>query len=111
MSDLGRLSLLILSIFVLIGGIIGYVKAKSKASLIAGTISAVLLAVSFAYALSDPLHGLIAGLIVTVLLDGVFIMRLIKTKKFMPSGLMIILCLITQGIVIKELLASPLKIY
>ena len=111
MQDLGRISLLVLSIFVLIGGIIGYTKAKSKASLIAGTISSVLLAVSFAYALSDPLHGLMAGLAVTVLLDVVFVMRLIKTKKFMPSGMMIILCVITQGIIVKELLASPLKIY
>ncbi|MDR3614203.1 MAG: TMEM14 family protein [Candidatus Obscuribacterales bacterium] len=111
MSDLGRLSLLILSIFVLVGGIIGYTKAKSKASLIAGTISSVLLAVSFAYALQDPLHGLMAGLGVTVLLDVIFVIRLVKTKKFMPSGMMIILCLITQGIVVKELLSSPLKIY
>lgn len=111
MSDLSRISLLVLSILVLIGGIIGYTKAKSKASLIAGTVSSVLLAVSFAYALSDPLHGLMAGLVVTVLLDVVFIMRLIKTKKFMPSGMMIIMCLITQGIIVKELLASPLKIY
>lgn len=95
----------------LIGGLMGYSKAKSKMSLIAGVISSVLLAVSFAVSLTNPVGGLIGGVIVTTLLDIVFGIRLAKTKAFMPAGLMLSLCLVTQAILIKELVTHPLTIY
>jgi uncharacterized membrane protein (UPF0136 family) len=109
--DLGRNSLLILSVFVLIGGMTGYAKAKSKASLIAGVVSSVLLAAAFAISLTKPTEGLIAGVVVTTLLDVVFGIRLAKTKSFMPAGLMLSLSLVTQAILIRELLTQTVKIY
>lgn len=87
---------LILSILVLVGGIIGFVKAKSKASIIAGAISSVLLAASYVFGLSHPHEGLGASFLVSLALTIVFAMRLKKTKKFMPSGMLMILCGIGQ---------------
>ena len=45
MIEIARNYILLMSIVVLGGGAMGYVKAKSKASLIAGVISAILLGV------------------------------------------------------------------
>ncbi len=111
MHDLGRNSLLILSVFVLIGGFTGYAKAKSKASLIAGVMSSVLLAIAFAISLTNPVSGLMMGAVVTVLLDVIFAIRLAKTKAFMPAGLMLSLCVVTQVIIARELLSRPLQFY
>ena len=71
------------------GGLIGFLKAKSKVSLIMSVTFAALLilcaaGIVFQYYVADIL---LAALLV------VFAIRLTKTKKFMPSGLMLILTL------------------
>jgi len=99
MTTVAHYAVIILSTFVLIGGVIGFKKAGSKASLIAGVASSVLLDACFAAAFVNMQGGLIGALVVAGLLDVVFIMRLAKTKKFMPSGMILILCLITQGLI------------
>jgi uncharacterized membrane protein (UPF0136 family) len=104
--DLARNSLLILSVFVLIGGIIGYIKAKSKASLIAGVLSAVALGAAFAISLTNEQTGVIIGAVVSTLLDVVFAIRLMKTKKFMPAGMMLSLCVVVQVILIHHLISG-----
>ncbi len=85
-------SVMILWIYIVLllaGGIVGFVKGKSKASLIASSAFGVLIAlcatniIPTAYA-----TGLMGALIL------VFGMRLVKTKKFMPSGLMILITII-----------------
>lgn len=73
-------------VFLVIGGLIGFFKAKSKVSLI--------LSVVFAVALSLCAAGIIfksyvADLLLASLLV-VFGTRLAKTKKFMPAGLMLV---------------------
>ena len=77
------------------GGVFGYARAKSRVSLILGSISGIVLL----FAAWAQLQGLTIGLtlaqIITLLLVGVFTVRLIKTRKFMPAGLMLILGLIT----------------
>lgn len=90
----------------LVGGVIGFKKASSKASLIAGVVSCILLAVCFAITLSQTTPGLIGGFIVTCLLDVVFVMRLVKTKKFMPSGMMLIVVILTQVVLASALLTG-----
>ncbi len=102
--DLARNSLLILSVFVLIGGIMGYTQAKSKASLIAGVISSVLLGAAFAITLTHQSIGIIMGTVVTVLLIVVFGIRLGKTKKFMPAGMMLSICVVVSAILIQHLI-------
>ena len=76
-------------IVLVLGGLIGFLKAKSKVSLI--------MSVSFAAALSLCAAGIIfqpyvADILLAVLLV-VFAIRLVKTKKFMPAGLMLVISL------------------
>ena len=94
--SLGSISILVFALLVLVGGIIGFKKAKSKASLIASAISAILLAICFWLSHHHAEAGYKLTFIVTGILEGIFVMRLMKTKKFMPSGLMLILCALEQ---------------
>jgi len=73
-----------------LGGIWGYLKSKSKPSLISGCISGVLLIAAAAIQIQGNDLGLLLSKIVTLLLIIVFAVRLIKTSKFIPSGLMLI---------------------
>lgn len=70
-----------------VGGLMGYLKAGSKVSLVTSLVSAAVIAVCV-FALQRP--GLYAAMGVQALLIAVFAMRLAKTKKFMPAGLMLI---------------------
>jgi len=74
-------------VLLVIGGLIGFFKGKSQVSLI--------MSVCFAAALSLCAAGIIfypyvADILLAALIV-VFAMRLTKTKKFMPSGLMLVL--------------------
>lgn len=79
----------------LLGGILGYVRAQSKASLISGTISGLLLVFAAFLQIQGRTEGLILARIVTLVLLAVFIIRLIKTRKFMPAGLMVVFGVVT----------------
>ncbi len=79
----------------IVGGIWGYVKSQSKASIISGSISGALLIATGIAKLQGFTWGQPAGLAIAGLLVVVFIVRLVKTKKFMPAGLMIIAGLAT----------------
>ncbi|MGV2826430.1 TMEM14 family protein [Myxosarcina sp. GI1(2024)] len=83
---------------VLCGGIIGYVRAKSKASLVSGCLSGILLIIAAWLQLQNLAVGLILARIITLLLMVVFVIRLVKTKKFMPAGIMLITGAITLAL-------------
>lgn len=89
MEDVGKISLLVLAVLVCAGGAIGFLKAKSKMSLIAGMISGALLATCYSMACRNSAAGFLFGKIVCGLLIAMFGFRLFKTKKFMPNGLML----------------------
>ena len=78
-------------------GILGYVRAKSVASLYAGGLSGILLAASSMMALrrsdSPDLFnfGYLICLILSVALLGRFLPSFLKTKKFYPAGIMAVL--------------------
>lgn len=86
------ISLWVYIVLLVLGGLMGFIKAGSKPSLIAS--------VAFAIALSacqfmPRLNELHVPDVLLVLLLVVFGMRLAKTRKFMPSGLMIGLTALT----------------
>ena len=96
--NLGQLSInrpilaMVMSIVLLIvGGLMGFLKAGSKVSLIMSVAFAILLAL-FAGRVLTWAFGpdVLLGLLLIV-----FVMRFVKTKKFVPAGLMIALTLIT----------------
>lgn len=78
-------------ILAIIGGIIGYIQAQSNVSLISGSISGLLLILGGVMQLQGQGWGLILATVVTAVLVIVFAIRLAKTRKFMPAGLMTIL--------------------
>ena len=76
------------AVFVAIGGGIGFLKSKSKVSLFSGLGSAALLLVAYFVSRANPTGGLAIALGSAIALCAVFLMRLKKTGKFMPAGLM-----------------------
>ncbi len=84
--------ILVYATIVFAGGLIGYLKAGSKPSLIAGVVSALVLA-SSAWLFGNEVHGLYVAGGVAGLLTVVFLIRFLKTRSFMPSGMMLALSL------------------
>ena len=74
------------------GGVFGFVKAKSRASLIAGIASGTLLFIAAGLALTArSVGGAVLGGLVSLALVGRFLPAFLKTKKPMPAGLMAVL--------------------
>ncbi|MEM6251677.1 MAG: TMEM14 family protein [Cyanobacteria bacterium P01_D01_bin.156] len=86
---------LIYGILAIVGGITGYLKARSLPSLISGIISGLLLLIGALRAAQGIVSGLWVVKIVSLLLVIVFVIRLVKTRKFMPAGLMVMGGMIT----------------
>ena len=95
---------LIYGIISIVGGIIGYKQSQSKISLISGSISGLLLLIASYFINQGLSWSLLMGAIVCFTLVIVFILRLKKTGKFMPAGLMIILGTIAFLITVAEYL-------
>ncbi|HEU5181604.1 MAG TPA: TMEM14 family protein [Candidatus Polarisedimenticolia bacterium] len=75
---------------VLAGGVMGFVKARSRASLIAGVASFALLLGAGALMLRGEKAGWIAAMAVAGLLLAFFAARWLKGRKFMPAGMMVL---------------------
>ena len=76
-------------VLLVIGGLIGFLKGKSKVSLIMSVCFAAALSLCATRIIFQPY---VADILLAVLLI-VFAMRLAKTKKFMPAGLMLVVTL------------------
>ncbi|WP_145419548.1 TMEM14 family protein [Planctomycetes bacterium K23_9] len=85
--------------FVVFGGIMGYVKAASKASLIAGGITGGLLILSAFLITTDFLAGKILAIIVSLVLLSQFAPSLLKKFKVMPNLLIVVLGVLTIAII------------
>jgi uncharacterized membrane protein (UPF0136 family) len=78
-------------LLLLAGGLIGFLKAGSKVSLITSAVAAAALILAVIPGLLTPAFARgVADAIMAALLV-VFAIRLSKTKKFMPSGLMLVI--------------------
>ena len=73
-------------VLLVVGGLIGFLKAGSKPSLIASVIFAAILSLCATGVINRVFTDVALALLLVV-----FGLRLAKTKKFMPSGLMLIL--------------------
>ncbi len=101
---IGIITVIAYGILALVGGIIGYVQAQSKASLISGVASGLLLILAGVMQLLGQQAGLILATVITSVLVIVFAIRLIKTRKFMPAGLMSLLGIVSLGLMVSELI-------
>ena len=101
----GIIAAIAYGILAIVGGVIGYVQAQSKVSLISGSISGLLLIISGVSQLQGQAWGLILATAVTAILVIVFAVRLAKTRKFMPAGLMSLLGLAALAVMVNQLVA------
>lgn len=87
----------IYAVLVSIGGVIGFVKAGSRPSLIAGILGGLaLLAAGYGISLPGSVWGLPGALILIAMLLVFFTVRYLRgtPRAFMPGGLMAILSLL-----------------
>lgn len=89
-TPLAAFTTLIYGILAIAGGAIGYKQAGSQVSLLSGLISGLLLLISAYLLFGGSPAGPTLSAIVSLVLVVVFVIRLAKTRKFMPAGLMII---------------------
>lgn len=96
-----KIYFLIFGVLTIAGGVIGYFKAGSVVSIVAGSIMGILLLVS-AWLLPEQLAvGLTIALFASAVLAAQFVPKFFRTGKVMPAGLMSILSVV--GIVMAVL--------
>ncbi len=93
-----KIYFIIFGILTIAGGVVGYVKAGSLPSIIAGSITGVLLLVAGFLLPEHRAVGLATAFVISLLLAAQFIPKFIRTGKVMPAGMMSILSAI--GIVV-----------
>jgi len=84
----------------IIGGVIGFAKAHSVPSIVAGAITGILLLVAGWILPNNRMVGLVMAFVVSLLLAAQFIPKFFRTGKVMPAGLMSILSVIGLLVVI-----------
>ena len=89
-----KIYFIIFGLLTIIGGMIGYASKGSMASIIAGSISGILLLIGAFLLPNNATAGLTVVGIVSILLAGRFIPAFLKTGDFMPAGMMSILSVI-----------------
>ncbi|HEY9796893.1 MAG TPA: TMEM14 family protein [Leptolyngbyaceae cyanobacterium] len=99
-------SILIYALVVLLGGVMGYLKAKSQVSLLAGVGSGVALLVAWFVCRQIPLAGLGIATLIGLILFVVFVMRFSRTRAFMPAGLMMVFSLVATVVFLLGLLTT-----
>ena len=85
---------LVFGLLTLAGGIMGYMKANSMASLIAGGVAGILLIVGALMLTPDGRPFLMGLGFISLLLAIRFVPAFISTMKVMPAGLMAVLSVI-----------------
>lgn len=97
----GQVTLGIYGLLLAVGGLIGYFKAGSRASMIAGLLSAAAAFGAMGLSVAGNALGPPVGLLLAVVLFVMFGYRYaVKTKKFMPSGMLAIISLLVLGVMI-----------
>ena len=89
-----KIVLVIYGLLMLVGGYMGWAKAGSKPSLIAGVGSALLIFLGTYLLGANAKMGQILVTTVSAMLSIVFLMRFFKTQALMPSGMLLLMSVV-----------------
>ncbi len=92
--EAAKIYFFVFGILMIAGGVVGYVKAGSVASIIAGSITGVLLLVAAFLLPEHRAIGLATAFIISLLLAAQFVPKFMRTGKVMPAGMMSILSVV-----------------
>jgi uncharacterized membrane protein (UPF0136 family) len=92
--EAAKIYFIVFGVLTVAGGVVGYVKAGSVASVIAGSITGVLLLVAAFLLPEHRAIGLATAFIISLLLAAQFVPKFIRTGRVMPAGIMSILSVI-----------------
>lgn len=104
--EIATWSILIYGLLVLLGGVMGYIKAKSQMSLVSGVGSGVALLSAWFISRQMPVVGLGLAAGIGLVLFGVFVKRFSVTRAFMPAGMMMIFSLAATVVFLVGLLGT-----
>ena len=93
---INNIVLIVYGLFLILGGLMGF-KKGSKVSLIVGTLSGAFVFIGVWLLSFDPKIAWILLTCLNFILSVSFISRVTKTRKFMPSGMLL---LITLGVLV-----------
>ena len=89
--EAAKIYFIVFGVLTIVGGVIGYVKAGSVASILAGSITGVLLLVAAFLLPEHRAVGLATAFIISLLLAAQFVPKFLRTGRIMPAGMMSIL--------------------
>jgi uncharacterized membrane protein (UPF0136 family) len=92
--EAAKIYFIVFGLLTIAGGFVGYVKAGSAASIIAGSITGVLLLVAAFLLPENSTAGLATALVVSLVLAAYFIRKYLSTGAIMPAGIMSVLSII-----------------
>jgi uncharacterized membrane protein (UPF0136 family) len=96
-----KIYFIVFGVLTIVGGLIGYLKARSTISLVSGGIAGLFLLLAAWLLPGQIAAGLGIALVISLLLAGRFIPNLITTGKMMPDAMMSVLSVI--GIIMAAL--------
>lgn len=99
MIETARIALIIYGALVIAGGVMGYVKAASAASLISGLIFGVAALAAGITAFRAPGPGLTAGLAASLFVGMFFLFRFLHTRAMMPAGVTLLMSVLVAVLI------------
>jgi uncharacterized membrane protein (UPF0136 family) len=105
MVTIARYTLLGYGVVLILGGIMGYAKGRSRVSLLTGSISGVVILGAFAWSLQSPTPALWLGAAMAAILAIGMGARFRKSGKFMPAGMIALLSLVALAVMLAGVFA------
>jgi len=87
----------------MLGGIAGFVRVGSKASLISGVGFGLVLLVTGFGVWRGSQESLLAAIVVALLLVVLFAIRYVKKRRFMPAGMLAVLSIVAMVMFVRAL--------